>query len=33
MQAAMALYRRLGFVELSTVKDAVPGFLYMELEL
>lgn len=33
MQAAIALYRRLGFMEVSTDADAVPGFLYMELTL
>jgi ribosomal protein S18 acetylase RimI-like enzyme len=33
MQSAVALYRRFGFVQLSNVKDPVPGFLYMELEL
>lgn len=33
MQAAVALYRQLGFVELSTVEDPVPDFLYMELKL
>jgi len=32
MQSAVALYRRLGFSELADVKDAIPGFLYMELE-
>ena len=33
MQAAITLYSRLGFIELSDVHDAVPGFLYMEFPL
>lgn len=33
MQSAIALYRSFGFVELSDVPDAVPGFLYMKLTL
>jgi putative acetyltransferase len=33
MQAAVSLYRRLGFAPISHVENAVSGFLYMELEL